>query len=76
MRFLKGIIVSLDEDCKDLMEDTMKEWQQRRRGGAANDSTANANENAINVPLGQGEFDEPLGIPLCVACHGVSYLDA
>ena len=30
-------------------------------------------EADVNVPLGQGEWDEPLGIPLCVVCHNVCF---
>ncbi len=33
--------------------------------------SASTNDTSINIPLGPGEWDEPLGLPLCVACHGV-----
>ena len=49
----------------------MKEWQHRRQGGPAYDSSGNANEGNIMIPLSQGEWDEALGLPLCVVCHSV-----
>lgn len=74
IRFLKEVLTSLDEDTKDVMEEIMNEWQQRRRGGNAYDlsgsGTAN-NESSITIPLGPGEWDEALGLPLCVACYNV-----
>ena len=51
----------------------MKEWQQRKRGISTYDTggSNSSNEAAVNLPLSQGEWDEPLGLPLCVVCHGV-----
>ena len=72
IRFLKGITSTLDEQCKVAVEETIKDWQQRRKGGLALDSGVASTSN-VNVPLSQGEWDEPLGLPLCVVCHGVSF---
>lgn len=63
--------MSLDDECKVTAEETMKEWQQRRRGAPYEGASAVTSDTTINIPLGQGEWDEPLGIPICVACHGV-----
>lgn len=71
VRFLRDIIVAMDDDCKITAEETMKEWQQRRRGAPYEGGSATNNDNTINIPLGEGEWDEPLGLPICVACHGV-----
>ncbi|KAL8712898.1 MAG: hypothetical protein Q9225_006867 [Loekoesia sp. 1 TL-2023] len=76
MRFLKGIVETLDDNCKVIAEETMKEWQQRRRGAPYEGGTAATNDTAINIPLGQGEWDEPLGLPLCVACHATEKIEA
>ncbi|KAL9591281.1 MAG: hypothetical protein Q9179_007882, partial [Wetmoreana sp. 5 TL-2023] len=75
VRFLKGIIVSLDDDCKIAAEETMKEWQQRRRGAPYEGGSSTVNDTAVNIPLGQGEWDEPLGLPICVACHGTEKIE-
>ena len=66
-------MVSLDDDAKEVMEEIMQEWQQRRRGGGAYDNSGGSNsETNITIPLGPGEWDEALGVPLCVVCHNVS----
>lgn len=69
---MKQIISSLDEEIKDIMALHMKDWQQRRRGGMYDGSGGTGSEGGIAIPLGQGEWDEGLGIPLCVVCHSVS----
>lgn len=67
---MKQIISSLDEEIKDIMALQMKDWQQRRRGGLYDG--IGGIEGGVTVPLGQGEWDEGLGIPLCVVCNSVS----
>ncbi|KAI4172335.1 MAG: hypothetical protein LQ343_003593 [Gyalolechia ehrenbergii] len=75
IRFLKGIIVTLDDESKIVAEDIMKEWQQRRRGAQYEGGSAATSDTTINVPLGQGEWEEPLGLPICVACHGTEKIE-
>ncbi|KAL8916544.1 MAG: hypothetical protein Q9172_006261, partial [Xanthocarpia lactea] len=74
VRFLKGVVVSMDDDCKVTAEETMQEWQQRRRGAAYEGGTATS-DVGVHIPLGQGEWDEPLGLPICVACHGTEKIE-
>lgn len=74
VRFLKGVVGPLDDDCKIAMEGTIKDWQQRRRGAQYEGGPSTTNDAPVNIPLGSGEWDEPLGLPLCVACHGVRFL--
>ncbi|KAL8748446.1 MAG: hypothetical protein Q9199_008194 [Rusavskia elegans] len=75
VRFLKGVIVTMDDECKVTAEETMQEWQQRKRGAAYEGGTATS-DAGVHIPLGQGEWDEPLGLPLCVACHGTEKIEA
>ena len=49
----------------------MKDWQQRRKGGG-HEASGGGSEGGISLPLGPGEWDETLGLPLCVVCHSVS----
>lgn len=73
--FLKETILSLDEDTKDVMDLYMKNWQQHGRGGAYDAGIGGtANEGNITLPLSPGEWDECLGLPLCVVCQNVSRL--
>ncbi|MCJ1423266.1 hypothetical protein MMC29_001148 [Sticta canariensis] len=74
--FLKQIVSSLDEDVKTTMALHMKDWQQRRRGGLYDASAGIGGEGAIAIPLGQGEWDEGLGIPLCVVCHSANKIES
>ncbi|KAI4197595.1 MAG: hypothetical protein LQ350_005829 [Teloschistes chrysophthalmus] len=76
VRFLKGVVGPLDDDCKIAMEENMKDWQQRRRGAQYEGGPSTANDASVNIPLGSGEWDEPLGLPLCVACHGTEKIEA
>lgn len=70
---LKSIISSLDAASTQATEQVMKEWQQRKRGVSTYDtgSSTAGSENNVTLPLSQGEWDEPLGLPLCVICHNV-----
>ncbi|MCJ1473905.1 hypothetical protein MMC13_002561 [Lambiella insularis] len=78
IQLLREVFTSLDDGTKDAMEETMNEWQQRRRGGSANDLNglgAAGNEANIAIPLGPGEWDEALGIPLCVVCFNSNMIE-
>jgi dynein light intermediate chain 1 len=60
-------MVSLDVESKDVMEENIVEWRDRKRNNTTLDgATAN---NEPSLPLGPGEWDEPLGVPLCVVCQ-------
>lgn len=70
---LRDITSSLDVASTESIEQTMSEWQQRKRGTSAYDAggSSTGNDGNVTLPLSQGEWDEPLGLPLCVVCHGV-----
>lgn len=70
--FLKELVSSLDEETRDIMELYMKEWQQRRRGAAYDASGSGTNDGGVELPLSSGEWDESLGLPICVVCHSVN----
>jgi dynein light intermediate chain 1 len=72
IRLLQEVTSTLDEETKTVMQENLHEWEQRRRGGAFEGGGAvNASETNVNIPLGPGEWDEALGLPLCVVCHNV-----
>ena len=70
---LRDITSSLGDTPTESMQQTMREWQQRKRGISTYDTGASSsgNDGTVILPLSQGEWDEPLGLPLCVVCHGV-----
>ena len=73
VRFLRSVLVSLDDKTKIVMEETMTEWRDRKRGmdsGSAAGGVPNSG-GPVTIPLGPGEWDEGLGIPMCVVCQGV-----
>ena len=73
VRLLREVLVSLDNETKEAMEDLMQEWQQRRRGVTTYDGGGGVSgEGNVAIPLGLGEWDEGLGLPLCVVCINVS----
>ena len=73
IRFLRSVTSELSEEAQESAEIVMTDWQQRRRGRPPNDfaATASSTDSNVVIPLSQGEWDEPLGLPLCVVCHGV-----
>lgn len=48
-------------------------WRDRGRGAAGLEGgSANVSlEGDVNLPLGPGEWEEALGLPLCVVCQNV-----
>lgn len=70
---LRTLLVSLDGDCKEKMEEVMISWRDRGRGGNALDGTSasNTTDGEVSLPLGPGEWEEALGLPLCVVCQNV-----
>ena len=63
----------MDNASNEIMDEVMKEWQQRKRGVSTYDAGGSGagSEGNVTLPLSQGEWDEPLGMPLCVVCHNV-----
>lgn len=74
---LRTVIMSLSLECKETMEATMNSWRDRgRTGGSVNlDGTgAVPAEGDVALPLGPGEWEDALGLPLSVVCQNVSFL--
>lgn len=72
IRLLRSVLLKLDDQTKIVMEEVMSEWKDRKRGlDSASTGVANTGGPAT-IPLGPGEWDEELGVPLCVVCQGVS----
>lgn len=77
LRLLRPLLDSLNDDCKEAMDELMADWQNKSRAsgaytGEASGTTALDTEGSTS--LGQGEWDDPLGLPLCVVCQNVSHL--
>ena len=74
VRVLRSLILSLDDASKEVLEENITALQDKGRtvGGAEANSTL---EN-LKVPMGPGEWDEPLGIPLCIVCQNADKIEA
>jgi len=69
VRLLRAVILSLDEETKIEMEETMTAWKERRVGPDAptvmpGGGTSEQKQMPV-VPLGPGEWDEGLGSVVC-----------
>ena len=49
----------------------MSTGEARPRNFGETGGVAVAGAADVQIPLGPGEFDEPLGLPLCVVCQNV-----
>lgn len=78
MLLLRAVLTGLSSECKDSMAEVMVSWRDRGRGGGATnlDGTGNATttDGDVALPLGPGEWEDGLGLPLCVVCQNVSSL--
>lgn len=75
IRVLRSLVSSLDDESKDVMEENINAWRDRGRGGGGSDNTGSGSSESVALPLGQGEWDEPLGIPLCVVCQNADKIE-
>lgn len=77
IQLLQEVLKKVDSEQHNLMEDVMSAWKERGRGGAATNldgtpsATATSGDGDSALPLGPGEWEEPLGLPLCVVCQNV-----
>ncbi|KAG9244633.1 dynein light intermediate chain-domain-containing protein [Calycina marina] len=71
IRLLRTLFSSLEGDCKEKMEAVMLSWRDRGRGAHSLDGggSSGTNEGDVSLPLGPGEWEEALGLPLCVVCQ-------
>ncbi|KAM0817541.1 putative Dynein light intermediate chain-domain-containing protein [Seiridium cardinale] len=75
---MRTVISGLSLECKDILEENLGVWKDRGRGGSAlnlDGTPAVTTEGDMPLPVGQGEWDEPLGLPLCVVCQNAERMD-
>ncbi|KAH6643404.1 dynein light intermediate chain-domain-containing protein [Truncatella angustata] len=75
---MRTVISSLSLECKDVLEENLNAWKDRGRGGSAlnlDGTAAVTSEGDMPLPVGQGEWDEPLGLPVCVVCQNAERMD-
>lgn len=79
LQVFQEVLEHLSRDVQTEMEDVMNAWKERGRGsssvnldGTPSATVANGDSDG-SLPLGPGEWTEPLGLPLCVVCQNVSW---
>ncbi|KAK0717353.1 dynein light intermediate chain-domain-containing protein [Lasiosphaeria miniovina] len=74
---LRTVLVSLSDECKSTMEEAMVSWRDRGRGGGTNlDGTAvTASDGDVSLPIGPGEWEDALGLPLCLVCQNAEKME-
>uniref|UniRef100_A0A093UU79 Cytoplasmic dynein 1 light intermediate chain 2 n=1 Tax=Talaromyces marneffei PM1 TaxID=1077442 RepID=A0A093UU79_TALMA len=76
IRLLRSVMISLEDSTKIVMEEVMTEWKDKKRGLDPNSATGVTNSGGpVSIPLGPGEWDEGLGVPLCVVCQGANKIE-
>ncbi|KAF2843716.1 dynein family protein [Patellaria atrata CBS 101060] len=75
MRVLRSLMISLDDGCKEVLEENITKWRDRGRHGNIDGSSTNNFDSNVTIPLGPGEWDEPLGLPLCVVCQNADKIE-
>jgi len=73
--FLREVLRSLDSGCLNAMEEVMESWRDRGRAGSTvnldGTSTATTGDSETALPMGTSEWEDALGLPLCVVCQKV-----
>ncbi|KAF2104563.1 hypothetical protein NA57DRAFT_13223, partial [Rhizodiscina lignyota] len=79
IRALRQLMLSLDDECKYALEDNMKSWREGKSqpssGASANADAAPSTDEDVQIPLGPGEWDAPLGLPLIVVAQNASHIE-
>jgi dynein light intermediate chain 1 len=75
VRVLRSLILSLDDASKEVLEENIATLQDKGRSVGGSEASGNSALDNVKVPLGPGEWDEPLGIPLCVVCQNADKIE-
>jgi dynein light intermediate chain 1 len=73
IRVLRSLVLSLDDATKEALEENTALLQAKGRNLGGEGSTA---MDDVKVPMGPGEWDETLGLPLCVVCQNADKIES
>jgi dynein light intermediate chain 1 len=79
IRLLHALLRSLPAETVQALQDNIVEWRDRKRNDAKDtgaDAGATGADADVALPLGPGEWDSPLGVPLCVVCQNANAIEA
>ncbi|KAF2665479.1 hypothetical protein BT63DRAFT_377307 [Microthyrium microscopicum] len=79
IRLLHSLLPSLPKDTVQAFEDNIIEWRDNKRNDSKDTETtadgAASLDADVALPLGPGEWDSPLGVPLCVVCQNSNKIE-
>ncbi|KFA80804.1 hypothetical protein S40288_04768 [Stachybotrys chartarum IBT 40288] len=81
IQVLEEVMGRVNNDDREALEELMLSWKERGRGGASTNLDGTVSTSGTNgdgdglLPLGQGEWSEPLGLPLCVVCQNAQRME-
>ena len=73
IRVLRSLVLSLDDASKDVLQENIAILQEKGRNLAGDGSI---NMENVKIPLGPGEWDEELGLPICVVCQNADKIES
>ncbi|KAK8929308.1 Cytoplasmic dynein 1 light intermediate chain 1 [Metarhizium anisopliae] len=81
IQVLEEVMGGVNTEARNEMEDVMTSWKERGRVGASTNldgtptATATSGDGDGLLPLGPGEWSEPLGLPLSVVCQNAQKME-
>jgi dynein light intermediate chain 1, cytosolic len=81
IRLLHSLLQSLPPETVQVLEENIEEWRDRKRNDfkdtpATGADPASTLDAEVTLPLGPGEWDSPLGVPLCIVCQSSNLIDS
>ncbi|CAM1506306.1 Fc.00g059470.m01.CDS01 [Cosmosporella sp. VM-42] len=81
VQVFQEVLKHVDTDNRGTMGEAMESWKERGRGGGSTNldgtpsATGTTGDGDSSLPLGPGEWEEPLGLPLCVVCQNAQKME-
>jgi dynein light intermediate chain 1, cytosolic len=81
IRLLHTLLRALPPETIRVLQENIVEWRDNKRNDfkdtatSTGDASSNLLDADVTLPLGPGEWDTPLGVPLCVVCQNANLID-
>lgn len=74
VQIVRSVLDQLPPACQAVMEQNMQTWRDRKRGQLGESPAIRSQEREVSLPLGPGEWDEGLGVPIFVICQNAEVI--